>query len=75
MEYLTILEMAQTLGIKENAVRGRLHLAKCTPIITSVSLYHRSVLETIRAMSKVGRPKKEARADCGEEETGSNTQS
>jgi predicted ArsR family transcriptional regulator len=63
MEYLTVSEMAQTLGIKENAVRSRLHLAKCKPVITNVSLYTVSDLEVIKARCKVGRPKKEGAGD------------
>jgi predicted ArsR family transcriptional regulator len=60
MEGLTIREMAQTLGIKENAVRNRLYLAKIKSLTPRV-LYPVSALDTIKAMSKVGRPaKKEA---------------
>jgi predicted ArsR family transcriptional regulator len=61
MEGLTVSEMAQTLGIKEKAVKQRLYYAKRKPFISRAALYTQSDFETIKAMSKVGRPaKKEA---------------
>jgi hypothetical protein len=61
MEGLTILEMANTLGINRKAVWARLHNAKIKPLNPRAAvLYPASALETIKAMSKVGRPKKEA---------------
>jgi hypothetical protein len=68
MEGLTISEMAQTLGIKEGAVRARLFLAKRSPFLSRISLYTKADFETIAAMSKVGRPKKEE-GDLPEQET------
>jgi hypothetical protein len=58
MKGLTVSEMAQMLGIKEKAVGQRLFLAKIKPL-TYKAVYPENALETIKAMSKVGRPKKE----------------
>jgi hypothetical protein len=57
MEYLTISEMAQTLGVKEGTVRGRLRLAKCAPVKTNVSLYTQDDFEVIKAVKPKGWPK------------------
>jgi predicted ArsR family transcriptional regulator len=64
MEGLTVPEMAQILGIKEKAVKQRLYYAKLKAVCTH-ALYSQSAFETIRAMSKVGRPKKEGAGDGG----------
>jgi DNA-directed RNA polymerase specialized sigma24 family protein len=58
MNGLTVSEMAQMLGIKRDAAKKRLFYAKIKPV-SHEALYSQSALETIRAMSKVGRPKKE----------------
>jgi hypothetical protein len=71
MEGLTVPEMAQILGIKENTVCQRLYNAKIKPF-SKRPLYTKSALEEIKAMSKVGRPKKEEAGDgdLPEAETG-----
>jgi predicted transcriptional regulator len=60
---MTISEMAQLLGIKENTVRNRLYVSKRLPFVTRVSLYTKADFEAIKAMSKVGRPKKDGEGD------------
>jgi hypothetical protein len=57
MEYLTISEMAQSLGIKENAIRWRLHHTKRTPFATNVSLYTKADFEAIKNVKPKGWPK------------------
>jgi hypothetical protein len=57
MGYLTIFEMAQSLGIKENAVRGRLRLTKRIPFRTNVSLYTEADFEAIKNVKPKGWPK------------------
>jgi hypothetical protein len=68
MEGLTIPEMAPMLGIKEGAARKRLVYAKIKAF-SKKPLYTQADFETIKAMSKVGRPKKEE-GDLPESETG-----
>jgi hypothetical protein len=58
MKGFTVSEMAQILGIKENTIGHRLFLAKIKPL-TYKAVYPENALETIKSMSKVGRPKKE----------------
>jgi hypothetical protein len=62
MKGLTVSEMAQMLGVKENTIGHRLCSAKIKPL-TYKAVYPENALETIRAMSKVGRPKKEEAGD------------
>jgi predicted RNA polymerase sigma factor len=57
MTGLTVSEMAQILGVKENAIKQRIRRAKQTAIATAI--YSHTTFETIKAMSKVGRPKKD----------------
>jgi hypothetical protein len=54
MQGLTISEMAQILGIKENAVKRRLFTHKIIPFISRVALYTHDDLEAIKTMSKRG---------------------
>jgi predicted RNA polymerase sigma factor len=61
MTGLTVSEMAQILGVKENAIKQRIRRAKQKAIATAV--YSQATFETIKAMSKVGRPKKEEAGD------------
>jgi predicted ArsR family transcriptional regulator len=56
-EYLTMLEIADNLGITYLAAKQRLLRAKMKPIIKEV-LYEKSVLETIRNVPGKGRPPK-----------------
>jgi hypothetical protein len=58
MEGLTISEMAQTLGIKETAVRQRLFLANRIPFLSRISLYTQDDFEAIKAVKPKGWPKK-----------------
>jgi hypothetical protein len=57
MEGLTISEMAQTLGIKETAVRKRLFLTKRIPFLSRISLYTQADLEAIKNVKQKGWPK------------------
>jgi predicted RNA polymerase sigma factor len=63
MSGLTVSEMAQILGVKENAIKQRIRRAKQRAIATAV--YSHSTFETIKSMSKVGRPKKEDAGESG----------
>jgi predicted ArsR family transcriptional regulator len=71
MKGWTVPEMAQILGIKEKAVKQRLYYAKLKALTTH-AVYSENAFETIKAMSKVGRPKKEEAGDgdLPEQETG-----
>jgi hypothetical protein len=62
MELLTVAEMAAKLGVEKNAIHQRLHNAKIKPVYKN-AVYLPSDFETIAAMSKVGRPKKEESDD------------
>jgi hypothetical protein len=58
MEGLTISEMAEMLGIKENAVKQRLYYANIKAF-SKKPLYKNDDFETIKGMSRVGRPCKD----------------
>jgi hypothetical protein len=62
MEFLTVAKMAQLLGIKKNAVYQRLHNAKIKPVCKD-AIYSQADFETIKLMSKVGRPRKKSPAE------------
>jgi hypothetical protein len=57
-EYLTILDMAKTLGITYLAAKQRLLRAAIKPI-SNEALYPASAIEAIRNVHGRGRPKKE----------------
>jgi predicted ArsR family transcriptional regulator len=56
MEGITVPELAEKLGISENTVRQRIHVAGIKPII-KVAIYPTDTLEKIKNI-KMGRPKK-----------------
>jgi hypothetical protein len=56
-EYLTISEMAKTLGVTYLTAKQRLLRAKIKPV-SSEALYPVSALEAIRSVPGKGRPKK-----------------
>jgi hypothetical protein len=58
MEGLTIIEIAQILGIQPSAVMQRLIRAGIKPI-TKEAIYDPSCIDQIREVSKGGRPRKE----------------
>jgi len=58
MEGFTIKEMAEKLEITEDAVYLRLRAAGIQPL-TRQAVYPSTALETIREVSKGGRPRKE----------------
>jgi hypothetical protein len=74
MEYLTVSEMAQSLGIKENAIRWRLHHAKRTPFVTNVSLYTQADFEAIKNVKSKGWPKQPVGGWPKKEEAGDKDQ-
>jgi predicted ArsR family transcriptional regulator len=57
MEGLTMPEMAEILGIDENAVKQRLWKARIKPLTTK-AVYPKEALEVIREVPSVGRPVK-----------------
>jgi hypothetical protein len=59
MDVFTVSQMAQMLGIKKDTAKKRLYYAKIKPLYRD-AVYSLSAFETIKTMSQVGRPKKEA---------------
>jgi hypothetical protein len=57
MQGFTIQEMAEKLKLTERAVYQRLRAAEIKPLTRQV-LYPESALETIKKVSKGGRPRK-----------------
>jgi hypothetical protein len=58
MQGMTISEMAKILGLERDTVKMRLHVAGIKPI-TKEAIYDDSAIETIREVSKGGRPPKD----------------
>jgi predicted transcriptional regulator len=63
MEGITVLDMAQTLGISTAAVKMRLSRKGIEPFkyIGTAGIYTKADLETIREAGKRGRPKPDSK--------------
>jgi precorrin isomerase len=62
MKELTIKEIAEKLGITQTNAKMRLYRKKISPVkvIGQTGIYDPSVIEKIRIVAPVGRPKKAA---------------